>query len=98
MSAETAGVLFSVQALIWLAVGGPGSLFAPLVGVLAIELGRQELSERLQDSWQLLLGVLLIVLVLGAPQGLTGLARGGVAAARRRLPRRVRVQRQGVAP
>ncbi len=74
MSADTAGVVFSVQALIWLAVGGPGALLAPLVGVLAIQLGQHELSEQLQDTWQLLLGVLLIVVVLGAPRGLTGLA------------------------
>jgi urea transport system permease protein len=74
MSADTAGVVFSVQALIWLAVGGPGALLAPLVGVLAIQLADHQLSERLQDTWQLLLGVLLIVVVLGAPRGLTGLA------------------------
>jgi urea transport system permease protein len=73
MSAETAGVVFSVQALIWVAVGGPGALLAPLVGVLAIQLGEHELSERLQDTWPLLLGGLLILVVLVAPRGLTGL-------------------------
>jgi urea transport system permease protein len=75
MSADTAGVLFSVQILIWLAVGGPGHLLAPLVGVLAIQLGQHAFSERLQDTWQLLLGGLLILVVLVAPRGLTGLAR-----------------------
>jgi urea transport system permease protein len=74
MSADTAGVTFSVQALIWLAVGGPGALLAPLVGVLAIQLGQHELSEQLQDVWQLLLGGLLILVVLVAPRGVTGLA------------------------
>lgn len=87
MSADVAGVLFSVQALIWLAVGGPGSLFAPLVGVLAIQLGQHELSEQLQDTWQLLLGVLLIAVVLGAPRGLTGLASSGAAALQRLIGR-----------
>jgi urea transport system permease protein len=87
MSADTAGVLFSVQALIWLAVGGPGSLFAPLVGVLAIQLGQHELSEQLQDTWQLLLGVLLIAVVLGAPRGLTGLAGSGATALQRLIGR-----------
>jgi urea transport system permease protein len=87
MSADIAGVLFSVQALIWLAVGGPGSLFAPLVGVLAIQLGQHELSEQLQETWQLLLGVLLIAVVLGAPRGLTGLAGSGVAALQRLIAR-----------
>jgi urea transport system permease protein len=94
MSADVAGVLFSVQALIWLAVGGPGSLFAPLVGVLAIQLGQHELSEQLQDTWQLLLGVLLIVVVLGAPRGLTGLASSGAAAVQRLIGR---AQHQGAA-
>ncbi|HXE44988.1 MAG TPA: branched-chain amino acid ABC transporter permease [Conexibacter sp.] len=87
MSADTAGVVFSVQALIWLAVGGPGALFAPLVGVLAIELADHQLSERLQSTWQLLLGVLLIVVVLGAPRGLTGLAGSGASALQRLIRR-----------
>ena len=87
MSADVAGVVFSVQALIWLAVGGPGSLFAPLVGVLAIQLGQHELSEQLQDTWQLLLGALLIAVVLGAPRGLTGLAGSGAAAVQRLIGR-----------
>jgi ABC-type branched-subunit amino acid transport system permease subunit len=85
MSPDTAGVLVSVQALIWLAVGGPGSLFAPLVGVLAIQIGQQELSERMQETWPLLLGALLIAVVLGAPRGLTGLARSGASVVQRRV-------------
>lgn len=73
MSPDTAGVIFSVQALIWLAVAGPGSLLAPLIGVLAIQVAQQQLSDRLAESWQLLLGALLILVVLVAPKGLTGL-------------------------
>jgi len=42
--------------------------------VLAIELADHQLSERLQDTWQLLLGAALILVVLVAPRGLTGLA------------------------
>jgi urea transport system permease protein len=79
MSADTASVVFSVQALIWLAVGGPGSLLAPLVGVLAIQVGQHELSESLQETWQLLLGAVLILVVLVAPGGLTGAGRWVVA-------------------
>jgi len=73
VSAELAGVIFSVQALIWVAVGGPGLLFGPALGVIAIKLGENFLSERLQESWQLLLGLLLIAVVLIAPRGLAGL-------------------------
>jgi urea transport system permease protein len=86
MSPNIADVTFSLQAIIWLAVGGPGSLLAPLVGVLAVQLGQQYLSNGLTASWELLLGGLLILLVLVAPGGLTGLgARLG-----RELQRRAR--------
>ena len=97
MSAETAGVVFSVQALIWLAVGGPGSLLAPLVGVLAIQLGQHELSESLQDTWQLLLGAVLILVVLVAPRGLTGLAASVPGLCRARRPPN-RQRREGAVP
>jgi urea transport system permease protein len=73
VSAELAGVIFSVQALIWVAVGGPGLLFGPLLGVMAIKLGENFFSERLQENWHLLLGLLLIAVVLVAPKGLAGL-------------------------
>jgi urea transport system permease protein len=86
MSAETAGVVFSVQALIWLAVGGPGSLLAPLVGVMAIQLGQHELSESLQSTWQLFLGGVLILVVLVAPRGLTGLMTTLSSLAHRAIP------------
>jgi urea transport system permease protein len=73
VSAELAGVIFSVQALIWVAVGGPGLFLGPLLGVMAVKLGENFLSERLEESWQLLLGLLLIAVVLVAPKGLAGL-------------------------
>ena len=71
---QTAGVLFSAQALIWVAVGGVGTLLGPLVGVLAVKWGEQYLSSELglEESWPLLLGIILIVVVIVAPRGLAG--------------------------
>ncbi len=85
ISAELAGVIFSVQALIWVAVGGPGFLLGPLLGVIAIKVGENYLSEGLQESWQLLLGLLLIAVVLVAPRGLAGIP----SAIHKRTPLRV---------
>jgi urea transport system permease protein len=72
-----AGVLFSTQILIWLAVGGTGTLMGPLVGVMVVKWGEHYLSSDLgfEESWQLFLGVMLIVVVLVAPSGLAGLPR-----------------------
>ena len=84
ISAELAGVVFSVQALIWVAVGGPGFLLGPLLGVMAIKVGENYLSEGLQESWQLLLGLLLITVVLVAPRGLAGVPAAICRLAKRR--------------
>jgi ABC-type branched-subunit amino acid transport system permease subunit len=72
-----AGVLFSTQILIWLAVGGTGTLMGPLIGVMVVKWGEHYLSSDLgfEESWQLFLGVMLIVVVLVAPSGLAGLPR-----------------------
>jgi urea ABC transporter permease protein UrtC len=77
MSPSIAGVAFSAQALIWVAVGGVGTLLGPLVGTIAVKWGEQILSSNLglQDSWQLFLGLLLIIVVLVAPGGIMGFRR-----------------------
>lgn len=71
ISADLAGVTFSVQALVWVAVGGSGRLFGPLIGVLLVQTGQQVLSEQLAQYWPLALGAALLTVVLIAPRGVT---------------------------
>lgn len=82
----SAGVTFSTQALIWAAVGGVGTLLGPLVGVLFIKWGEYLLSSvlGLADSWQLFLGIVLMVVVIVVPEGMTGLPRRLRSGLRRR--------------
>lgn len=70
-----ANVIFSTQALIWAAVGGVGTLLGPLIGTMAVKWGEHFLSSEmgLEESWQLILGLLLIAVVLFAPKGLSGI-------------------------
>jgi len=63
--------------LIWNAIGGPGTLADPILGLLAIQFSQQYPSDRI-DYWQLTLGlalIALIALVAAAPQGLAGIGR-----------------------
>ncbi len=65
-------VAFGTQVVIWVAIGGRGTLIGPLVA--AILLGQvQNYAERVTQDWQLVVGVLLLIVVLFLPNGLMGL-------------------------
>lgn len=65
-------VAFGTQVVIWVAIGGRGTLIGPLVA--AILLGQvQNYAERVTQDWQLVVGVLLLLVVLFLPSGLMGL-------------------------
>ena len=66
--------LLSGQVLIMVIVGGTGTLVGPILGAAFFLLVQQQLSTY-TDSWALLFGVIFIVFVLFAPEGILGLAR-----------------------
>ncbi|MGF1540722.1 MAG: urea ABC transporter permease subunit UrtC [Pleurocapsa sp.] len=64
-------VAFGTQVVIWVAIGGRGTLIGPLIA--AILLGQiQNSAERVTQDWQLIVGVLLLIVVLFIPDGLVG--------------------------
>jgi urea transport system permease protein len=66
------GVAFGTQVVIWVAVGGRGTLFGPIVA--AILLGQiQNSVDRITQDWQLIVGVILMLVVLFLPDGLISL-------------------------
>lgn len=65
-------VAFGTQVVIWVAIGGRGTLIGPLIATLL--LGQvQNYAERVTQDWQLVVGVLLLVVVLFIPNGLMSL-------------------------
>ncbi len=76
---------FSTLAIIWVALGGRGTLIGPVLGVIALSWGQNYLSGELLTLSTLVTGVLLTLIVLLWPDGLLG----GV----RTLGRRLRRQR-----
>ena len=84
MGPSLAGVAFSAEVLIWVAVGGSGRVLGPLVGTIVVRWGQQLLSSNLglEQSWQLFMGLALIIVVVVAPGGLLGISADPI---RRRL-------------
>ena len=66
--------LFSGQVLIMVIVGGTGTLIGPVIGAAFFMLVSNVLSSW-TDSWALFFGLLFILFVLFAPDGIWGLAR-----------------------
>ncbi|GAP99819.1 urea ABC transporter permease subunit UrtC [Leptolyngbya sp. NIES-2104] len=65
-------VAFGTQIVIWVAVGGRGTLFGPVIA--AILLGQLQNSvDRVTQDWQLIVGIILLAVVLFLPNGLMSL-------------------------
>ncbi len=72
ISVEAAGVSFSTMVLVWLAVGGRGNLTGAMAGALLVSFLQSKLSESFGNMWQLVLGVVLILIVYFLPKGIVG--------------------------
>jgi len=67
------GFALSTQVVIWVAVGGRGTLVGPVIGTLLINVFQQVLSGTFLIYWQLVLGIALIIVIMFAPDGLYAL-------------------------
>lgn len=72
MSIEAAGVSFSTTILVWLAIGGRGNLTGAMVGALLVSFLQSTLSDFFGNMWQLVLGLVLILIVYFLPKGIIG--------------------------
>ncbi len=62
----------SLEMVVWVAVGGRGTLLGPIVGAIGISLLYSFLTGHLPGTWLYVLGTLFIVVVLFLPKGLVG--------------------------
>ncbi|MCB1377341.1 MAG: branched-chain amino acid ABC transporter permease [Alphaproteobacteria bacterium] len=72
VSPPLVGFALSTEVLIWVAVGGRGVLMAALLGAILVRSVENTLSDTLGEYWLLTMGLLFIVVVVFAPQGLFG--------------------------
>jgi branched-chain amino acid transport system permease protein len=66
-----------VRAYIMLILGGMGSVFGPVFGAFFLEIVTTLVWSNLLRGHQLVLGVIIVIVCLGAPQGLPALIRRG---------------------
>lgn len=68
-------VAFSIEMVIWVAVGGRGSLIGAILGTLLVRLGRTVLSEQFPEVWLFFQGALFLIVVTILPDGIVGWVR-----------------------
>ena len=75
----------SIEAVIWVAVGGRGTLVGAALGAVLVNWGKTFFTGAFPDYWLFLLGGLFVVVTLFLPQGILGLV-DRLAARRRPEP------------
>lgn len=69
------GVLPSIEMVIWVAVGGRGSLIGAVIGAVGVNWARSYLTSSYPDYWLYFLGGIFILVVQFFPDGILGVAR-----------------------
>jgi len=64
----------SLEAVVWVAVGGRGTLVGPIIGAIFVNAFKSWATEAYPDYWPIFLGGMFLLVVLFLPGGIVGLA------------------------
>ena len=76
----------SIEAVIWTAVGGRGTLFGPILGAVVVNFGKSWFTSALPEVWLFALGGLFLAVTLFLPKGLAGLFERHVSKPAKAVP------------
>jgi urea transport system permease protein len=74
----------SIEAVIWVAVGGRGTLAGPVIGAVLVNFAKSWFTAAMPEFWLFALGALFVAVTLFLPQGLLGLGQKVLARMKRR--------------
>ncbi len=72
VSPSAVGVGASTLVLLWVVLGGRGTLIGPIVGAILLPHLTATLSGSLLDTWLVVVGVILVTVILLLPSGIFG--------------------------
>jgi urea transport system permease protein len=77
-------IAFSIEMVIWVAVGGRATLVGAVIGALLVNFARSFLSEQFAEIWLFFQGALFLIVVTVLPDGIVGWLRSGQQLRRRK--------------
>ncbi|AEV37473.1 urea ABC transporter, permease protein UrtC [Pseudovibrio sp. FO-BEG1] len=78
----------SIEVVIWIAVGGRGTLIGPIIGAVLVNGGKSYFTAAFPDLWLFTLGGLFIIVTLFLPKGIVGLMEQLRHSLARRIPQK----------
>lgn len=63
----------SLEAVVWVAVGGRGTLIGPVIGAILVNWLKSWATRAFPDLWLIILGAMFVIVVLFLPKGIVGL-------------------------
>ena len=63
----------SLEAVVWVAVGGRGTLIGAVIGAIAVNALKSWATRAYPDLWLIILGAMFVIVVLFLPTGIVGL-------------------------
>ncbi len=67
--------LFSIELVIWVAIGGRGTLYGAIAGAILINFVKTQLTGIFPEAWIFVLGGIFVLGTLYLPRGIVGLGR-----------------------
>jgi urea transport system permease protein len=68
----------SIEVVIWVAVGGRGTLYGAAAGALLVNYAKTYFTSTIPEAWNYALGALFVLVTLFLPRGIIGLVSGRV--------------------
>ncbi|MPY70247.1 MAG: urea ABC transporter permease subunit UrtC [Alphaproteobacteria bacterium] len=62
----------SIEIVIWVAIGGRGSLYGAVLGAILVNYGKSYFTGAMPDAWLFVLGGLFVAVTLFLPRGIVG--------------------------
>ncbi len=74
---EIGSFVFGTELVMWVALGGRGTLIGPVLGTVAIDLTSAYLSGNLPFVWKLIVGSVFVLIIVALPQGILPVIKAG---------------------
>ncbi|WP_373091774.1 urea ABC transporter permease subunit UrtC [Zhongshania sp.] len=69
------GPINSIEIVIWVAIGGRGTLFGAVIGAVAVNYAKTYFTGAFPEVWLFMLGALFVVSTLYLPKGIVGVVK-----------------------